>query len=72
MHSDCGPESVAGCAGFPFTISVRAALLPQLLDATTLNVHVTNTDGKLMLTALKLLGPLTDAPPVAVHRYDVA
>ena len=53
-------------------MSVRAALVPQLFTATTDSVQVTNPEGKLMLTALRLFGPLTDAPPVAVHRYDVA
>ena len=53
-------------------MSVRAALLPQEFYATTDNVQVTNPEGKLMLTALKLFGPLTDAPPVAVQRYAVA
>jgi hypothetical protein len=50
-------------------MSERATLLPHEFCAATLNVHVTNPEGKLMLTALKLFGPLTDAPPVAVQRY---
>ena len=53
-------------------MSERATLLPQEFCATTLNVQVTNPEGKLILTALKLFGPLTDAPPVAVQRYAVA
>ena len=59
---------VPGCAGTPLTTSVRAELLPHELDAITDNVQVTNVEGKLMLTALKLFGPATVAPFVAVQR----
>ena len=59
---------IPGWPGAPFTTSVRAALLPQMFDATTLNVQVTNADGKLIVTALKLFGPLTTAPPEAVQK----
>ena len=66
------PETGPGCDGAPLTTSVRAVLVPQLLEATTLRVQVVKLDEKLMLTALKLAGPLMVAPAVAVHRYEVA
>ena len=59
---------VPGCDGAPFTTRVRAELVPQLFNATTDKVQVTNVDGKLMLTALKLFGPATVAPFDAVQR----
>ena len=61
-----------GCAGAPFTTSVRARLVPQLLVATTDRVQVVNVPLKLILTLLKLFGPLTVAPEVVVQRYPVA
>ena len=51
---------------------MRAKLVPQLFCATTESVQVTNDEGKFILAALKLFGPTTVAPPVAVQRYAVA
>ena len=66
------PVMLTGVLGTALTTNVRAGLLPQLFMATTVRVHVVKFDGKLMLTALKLFGPLTLAPLLTVHRYAVA
>jgi hypothetical protein len=67
-HTLWFPVTGPGIAAAPATTRLLAVPVPQLLIATTESVDVENVDGKLILAALKLLGPETEAPLLAVHK----
>lgn len=66
------PKITGGVDGFPFTVKFRAALIPQALVDDTEIIQLVKLAGKSKVAALKVLGPFTVAPPVAVHKYPIA
>lgn len=63
---------VTGVAGAPSTARVRVPPLPHAFTPLTVIIPETKLFGKSIETPLKLLGNWIVAPPVIVHRYDVA
>ena len=61
-HGVAVPVIEEGVLGTPDTESVLVPPVPQTLFAATETVTVLNVEGKLTVTALRLLGPDIDAP----------